>query len=114
MSPVRDCHRVTKRLLHILEAVERDRDSQIKQAEELLDQRGLLLPEIVPPFTEEEQKLGHEINIMNKEIEARLAHLSTVVKEDLKEVGAKKQSMNKYSNPYEALQTDGVFYDKRN
>ncbi|OMP65776.1 cell division FtsA domain-containing protein [Domibacillus epiphyticus] len=114
MTPVRDCHIVTKRLLDLLEAVEQDRDSQIEQAEELLDQRALLLPEISPPFTEVELKLGREINLMNQEIEERLARLCNAVKDDLKEVGAKKQSMNKYSNPYEALQTDGVFYDKRN
>ena len=51
---------------------------------------------------------------MNQEIEERLHKLSQSVKEDLREVGLKKQSMGKYSNPYESLQTDGVFYDKRN
>jgi flagellar protein FliT len=114
MTPVRDCHKMTKRLLDLLEAVESDRDSQIEEAEKLLDQRERLLPEIMPPFTEEEQKLGREITLMNQEIEGHLRHLSNAVKEDLKEVSIKKQSMNKYSNPYEALQTDGVFYDKRN
>ncbi|OLN24017.1 hypothetical protein BTO30_00945 [Domibacillus antri] len=114
MSPVRDCYKMTKRLLDLLEVVEQDRDSQIEEAQQLLDQRGKLLPELKPPFTAEEQKLGREINLMNQEIEARLHQLSNAVKEDLKEVSVKKHSLNKYTNPYEALQTDGVFYDKRN
>lgn len=105
---------MTKRLLDLLEAVEQDRDNQIEEAEELLEQRGTLFPSIKPPFTAEEQMLGREIMQMNKEIEARLDRLNNAVKEDLKEVSVKKQSMNKYSNPYESLQTDGVFYDKRN
>lgn len=114
MTPVHDCHKMTKRLLDLLEAANQDRDSQIEQAEKLLDQRGEILPSIQPPFTEEEQQLGREINLMNQEIEAHLQKLSQAVKEDLREVSVKKQSMGKYSNPYESLQTDGVFYDKRN
>ncbi|WP_046174404.1 flagellar protein FliT [Domibacillus indicus] len=114
MAPVYDCHRMTKRLLDLLEAANQDRDSQIEQAEKLLDERGEILPRIQPPFTEEEQQLGREINLMNQEIETRLQKLSQSVKEDLREINVKKQSMDKYSNPYESLQTDGVFYDKRN
>ncbi|MGG3451997.1 hypothetical protein [Domibacillus aminovorans] len=114
MTPVHDCHKMTRRLLDLLEAVESNRDSQIEETEGLLDQRAAILPSIKPPFTAEEQVLGREIIQMNKEIEARLNRLNNAVKDDLKEVSMKKQSMNKYSNPYEALQTDGVFYDKRN
>lgn len=114
MTPVYDCHKMTKRLLDLLEAAGQDRDSQIEQAEELLDQRGEILPGIQPPFTAEEHQLGREINLMNQEIEAHLQKLSRLVKEDLREINVKKQSMDKYSNPYESLQTDGVFYDKRN
>ncbi|WP_309091185.1 flagellar protein FliT [Domibacillus sp.] len=114
MTPVHDCHKMTKRLLDLLQAANEDRDSQIQGVEELLDQRGDILPSIQPPFTEEEQKLGHEIHLMNQEIEQHLQKLSRAVKEDLQEVKVKKKTMSKYSNPYEALQTDGVFYDKRN
>ena len=114
MTPVHDCHKMTKRLLDLLEAASHDRDSQIDQVEKLLDQREQVLPAIQPPFTEEEQKLGREIQVMNLEIEVHLQKLSNAVKADLKEVNVKKQSMDKYSNPYESLQTDGVFYDKRN
>jgi flagellar protein FliT len=114
MTPVHDCHKMTKRLLDLLQAADDNRDSQIEGVEELLDQRGDILPSIQPPFTEEEQKLGREINLMNQEIEQHLQKLSRAVKEDLHEVKVKKQTMGKYANPYEALQTDGVFYDKRN
>jgi len=114
MTPVHDCHKMTKRLLDLLEAANEDRDSQIEEVEELLDRRGEVLPGIQPPFTEEEQTLGREINLMNVEIEGHLQQLSRAVKEDLREVSIKKQTMDKYSNPYESLQTDGVFYDKRN
>lgn len=114
MTPVHDCHKMTKRLLDLLEAAAQDRDSQIEEVEELLDQRETILPSIQPPFTAEEKQLGSEINLMNQEIEARLQQLSRSVQMDLREVNVKKQSMDKYSNPYESLQTDGVFYDKRN
>jgi hypothetical protein len=33
---------------------------------------------------------------------------------DIQEINKKKKSSNKYTNPYESLSVDGVFYDKRN
>lgn len=105
---------MTKRLLAVLEAAEEDRSSQIEQVESLLDERGKVLPSIQPPFTDEERQLGAEIQLMNQEIESRLHKLSVLIKEDLREVNVKKHSMGKYSNPYESLQTDGMFLDKRN
>lgn len=114
MSLVEACYTITQNLLNLLQTEGQDRGRQIEEAEALLEQRGQILPGIQPPFTEEEQKLGRDMHSMNGEIAAHLQKLHDLVKKDLQETKVKKQSAGKYANPYEALQTDGVFYDKRN
>lgn len=113
---VRECARLTKELYELVSrpVKQEDRDRVIAEIGRLLDARGRLLPEITPPFSEEECKLGKEMNRLNEKINAGLEKIKAGVAEDIRRVKKTKIHAAKYTNPYESLQTDGIFYDKRN
>ncbi|GLI86548.1 hypothetical protein ANABIO32_43630 [Rossellomorea marisflavi] len=113
MSAVLECHKITKRLKALLDG-EGDRESKINSIDSLLVEREQLLPSITPPYSLEEQRLGREIVLWNKQIDQKLAGLKIDIKRDMNGVSKTKTTVKKYTNPYESMQTDGMFYDKRN
>ncbi|KXH79732.1 hypothetical protein [Sporosarcina sp. HYO08] len=116
MAAVKHCFTLTKQLYDLVNETveEEDRDEQIRQIDLLLSQREEILPEIQPPFSAEEKELGRQIVGYNQLIDTKLKSLRTRIQVDFQQVKKKEQSVQKYTNPYEALQTDGVFYDKKN
>ena len=113
MSFVLQCHELTKQLKDLLEGQE-ERDSKIESIEVLLSKREQLLPSITPPYSLEEQRMGREIVLWNKQIDQKLAGLKIDIKRDMNGVSKTKTTVQKYTNPYKSMQTDGMFYDKRN
>jgi flagellar protein FliT len=114
MSSVILCHSITKQLKEAVEEVAAgNRDSVIEKIEKLLTERQSLLGSIKPPFTEEEQVLGRQMMAWNQEIDRKLILLRTEIKRDMNGLTKKKTSAQKYTNPYENLQHDGMFYDKK-
>jgi flagellar protein FliT len=114
MSSVMLCHSITKQLKEAVEEVASgNRDSVIGKIETLLTERQILLGSIKPPFTEDEQMLGKQIMAWNQEIDRKLIRLRTEITRDLNGLTKKKTSAQKYTNPYENLQHDGMFYDKK-
>ena len=113
MSAVLECHDITNQLKVLLDG-EGERDSKIESIESLLNQRELLLSSITPPYSLEEQRLGKEIVLWNKQIDQKLIGLKIDIKRDMNGVSKTKTTVQRYTNPYEAMQTDGMFYDKRN
>jgi flagellar protein FliT len=116
MNALITCHLLTKELYQACQMPFNleNRELLIQQIESKLEQRGDLLQQISPPFTAYENKLGLEILEWNKKIEERLSSLYSLVKIDLNKVNQKKNKAEKYINPYQSLQVDGVFYDKKN
>ncbi|MFK2825494.1 flagellar protein FliT [Bacillus sp. B190/17] len=114
MSTVKACFDLTAKLFGLVNDPSADRDQTIAAIEELLEKRQELLISIKPPFTEEEQLIGREILKRNAVIEIRLKKIKEEIQKDMKSLTKKKDSVDKYVNPYASVQLDGVFYDKKN
>lgn len=102
----------TKKLITFLEN-EKNRDEKIAEIDKLLEERDALLPSIKPPFSLEEKEKGKELVNLEEKLKTLLATEKLAIQKDIKEANVKKASNQKYVNPYQSLQTDGVFYDKR-
>jgi flagellar protein FliT len=114
MSTIQQLLELTKQLLHVLQTMEgKDRDDLIQLIHRLLDERQALLPSIQPPYSEEDLRIGKEVVQLNKQIEPLLAHLQMDIQKDINRFEKRKISVEKYRNPYESLQFDGMYYDKR-
>lgn len=108
-------HDLTAELLVVLEdRTIAERDDKIERVTQLIDQRDELLSEIKPPFTGEEQRLGRATMLLNQKVDHLLKLQKQEIQRDIQEINKKKKSSNKYTNPYESLSVDGMFYDKRN
>jgi flagellar protein FliT len=115
-AAVQNCFDITKELFEVLTAPhsgEQDRDQTIERIDNLVDKREGLLKDIQPPFSEEEKELGQQMVKMNKVIDQKLSLLREEIKRDMNGINKKKTNVKKYSNPYENMQFDGVYYDKR-
>ncbi|HYK74758.1 MAG TPA: hypothetical protein VEV44_16810 [Pseudoneobacillus sp.] len=115
MNPVEECYEITKLLTIVVQNAlnEEEREIIIDEIDELLFKREELLPKITPPFTLEESKKGEEIIKWNYFIDNNLAKIRTKIQNKLNKANKTKESVQKYVNPYQSLQTDGSFYDKR-
>ncbi|MGG3494936.1 flagellar protein FliT [Peribacillus simplex] len=108
-------HDLTVELLAVLEdRTIAEREDKIERFTQLIDQRDALLSQIKPPFTGEEQQLGRATMLLNEQVDRMLYLQKLEIKRDIQEINKKKKSSNKYTNPYESLSIDGMFYDKRN
>lgn len=114
MSSVLLCHSITRQLKEAVEGLaDADRESIIETIEKLLAERQTLLGRIKPPFSVDEQLLGKEMMEWNQEIDRKLILLRTEIKRDMNGLTKKKSSAKRYTNPYQSLQHDGMFYDKK-
>lgn len=93
---------------------EENRDDVIARAEDMLEQREIILQQLNPPFSNEEQQMGKQLIEQQSELDQLLQALKNQIQKDMNGLNKKKTSVHKYVNPYEALQNDGAFYDKRN
>ncbi|MFJ7977646.1 flagellar protein FliT [Peribacillus sp. JNUCC 23] len=106
---------ITVELLDVLTNRTTDeRSDRINRIVELLDLREVLLQSIQPPFSEEEQVLGRQVVELNYKVDEWLLLQKKDIQRDIKQLNEKKQTSNKYTNPYDKLSIDGVFYDKKN
>ncbi len=103
----------TAELIAILESAG-ERDGKISRVEALLDERESLMKEMLPPFSPDEVEVGKKLVQLNSRLMQLLQKEKVLIQKDIKNLQAKKESNNKYVNPYDNLSTDGVFYDKRN
>ncbi|WGG45220.1 flagellar protein FliT [Rossellomorea sp. DA94] len=114
MSAVLHCYTITKKLKEAIEKLnEENRETTIEEIDSLLEKRQQLLGTINPPFSAEEQSLGKQMITLNKEIDSNLLKLRAEVKRDMNNLNKKKESAQKYRNPFESMQYDGMFYDKK-
>lgn len=103
----------TVKLIELLQQ-EMERDEQIEQIERLLNEREMAMNHIKPPFSSEQQELGKQLVQLDKQIVPLLKKFKLDIQKDMKQVAIKKESNNKYVNPYDFGAIDGIFYDKRN
>ncbi|HEY9577045.1 MAG TPA: flagellar protein FliT [Pseudobacillus sp.] len=114
MSAVKACFDITEKLFQLVGRQSADRDQIVAAIESLLEKREELLVDIQAPFTEEEQRLGQEMIKRNKVIDMELKKLKENIQKDMQSLTKKRDSVDKYVNPYASVQMDGVFYDKKN
>ena len=114
MEALQTFYEATNELIQVLQQDEGDRDARIEQIQVLLNQREDLLKSIQPPFSEPEEALGKQLVQLNQQVEQLLQKQKREIQQDMKKLSLQKKSNQKYTNPYESLATDGVFYDKRN
>ncbi|MDE3840136.1 flagellar protein FliT [Bacillus methanolicus] len=112
MSAVQQFHDLTVQLIKLLES-SADRDEKIAKTTELLEKRQQLMSEMIPPFSNEEKEIGAAAITLNKKLNDLLYKEKILIQKDIKELSRKKESTNKYENPYNSLLIDGMFYDKR-
>jgi flagellar protein FliT len=116
MSVAEECHRKTKELYDFVQGasfIDSNRDEVMERLDQLLDERQLLLDQFKPPFSDNEKKMGLEILEWNRVIESKLTSFQQMIQRDINGLSKKKSSVNKYLNPYESMQHDGMFYDKK-
>lgn len=116
MNRLSKLYDVTKQLEKVLEAQDAssDREVVIAEVNELIEQRDTNLKDIYPPFTEEEQKSGKEIVVLNEKIKKAMNQLFEELKADMREVKQQKESNRKYIHPYRNVKsTDGMFLDSK-
>jgi flagellar protein FliT len=116
MNNVQKCYNVTERLHEVVFSSfeEERREEVIKKIDSLLQERESLLQGIKSPFTLEEKEMGQRILTWNVKIDEKLIDLRNEIKKDMNNVNKKKSTAKKYNNPYESIQSDGFFYDKKN
>ncbi|KZO00201.1 flagellar protein FliT [Pseudobacillus badius] len=114
MSAVKDCFEMTEKLYQLVNRQPEDRDQTVAAIETLLEMREKLLTDVKGPYTEEEKQLGQEIIKRNAVINLKLRSLKEAIQKDMTSLTKKKDSVDKYVNPYASMQVDGVFYDKKN
>ncbi len=116
MNQLQKTFDVTKQLEEVLsEKINgKDRDTVIDQVNHLVEQRGDLLSEISPPYSEAEKQLGKELVKLNEQIQEKMNHLFHDLKVEMKQVKKQKKSNRTYVNPYENVKTmDGMYMDSK-
>ncbi|KEF40305.1 Flagellar protein FliT [Schinkia azotoformans MEV2011] len=117
MSVIQELYQITEALYREVQKQESkdNREEQIERINKLLeDRQNLLDMRLQPPFNEEENKLGQRMVQLNQVIDSQLQKILADIKMDIKELKVKKAKSTMYSNPYESLSMDGMFFDKRN
>ena len=89
-----------------------DRDVRIEKIQSLLDQREELLKSIQPPFSQQEKELGKQLVELDQQVKQLFGNKNRHSARSQK-CPMKKESNQKYTNPYESMPVDGLFYDKQ-
>lgn len=115
MSAVKTLYLASKELYDLLQESSKNdhRETIISKIEELLESRQKLINQVKPPYTSDEKLLGAEVVKLNKVIDEKLALMKEDIQLDINQLKKTKTSTNKYTNPYESVSLDGVFFDKR-
>jgi flagellar protein FliT len=112
MSSVERLYALTAELIERLKQGS-DRDEKIGWIEAALEERDQLMKETQPPYSEGEKALGKKLLDLNVRLSQLLHKEKALIQKDIKGLSIKKESTNKYVNPYQSMATDGMFYDKR-
>lgn len=115
MDPVLHYYELTKKLLEVIHKLDHasERGEEILQLEQLLEERQHLLSIIHPPYSDEQKKYGTAAVELDKQLNQALQKLKMEIKTGILQLQQKKKNNAKYANPYESLNVDGMFYDRR-
>lgn len=109
-------YKVTLELKNVLDQdiTSKNREEVINEINVIVEQRGVLMKEITPPYTEKEKKIGQKVVHINEQIEKKMNTLFDTLKHDMRQVKKQKESNRSYINPYGKMKsTDGMFLDSK-
>ena len=112
MTAIQAFQNITMELIETLQQ-ENDRDEKINKIQSLLNQREELLKLIQPPFSPQEKEVGKQLIKLDQQVKRLMGEQKIDIMQDLKSARMKKQSNQKYTNPYESMGVDGIFFDKQ-
>lgn len=92
---------------------EGDRDERIQETERLLALREEAMKNVVPPSSDAERELLQKSKQLNDYLNGLMLQEKQKIQKDMKDLKVKKESTNKYANPYENINPDGMFYDRK-
>lgn len=113
MEAIGAFQKVTMELIETLKQEKWDRDEKISKVQSLLNRRDELLKLIQPPFTPQEKEVGKRLVELDQQVKLLLGKHKKDIMQDIKRAKMKKQSNQKYTNPYESMGVDGIFFDKQ-
>lgn len=90
-----------------------DRDERIQETERLLSLREEAMKNAVPPSSDVERELLQKSRQLNDHLNGLMLQEKQSIQKDMKDLKVKKESTNKYANPYENFNPDGMFYDRK-
>ncbi|MCM3740220.1 flagellar protein FliT [Oceanobacillus luteolus] len=116
IDDLKKVHELTLQLQKLLEdpISSGEREVVIEQLNELIEERGKYMEHISPPYTDEEKHLGERIFRMNVDIQAKMQHIFSDLKLEMKRMKKQKKTQQSYINPYKNVSSsDGSFLDKK-
>ncbi|WP_404454287.1 flagellar protein FliT [Virgibacillus necropolis] len=116
MSRLKALFEITKELEGVLNQpiTSTNREAIIEQINLLIEKRGSLMDDVIPPFSEEEKMIGKKLVIMNEAIQSKMVEVLNVLKVEMKQLKKQKKSNHNYINPYKDVRTmDGMFMDSK-
>lgn len=117
MSQFVKLYQVTEQLYeHVVQTVGKDdRDSYIEKLSGLIEERTRIIEAIggVKPSEGEAVILKRAVE-RNEQMGPRLQEVLNSVKRDMLQLKKKKQTGQRYENPYDHAPLDGAFIDKKN
>jgi flagellar protein FliT len=115
MSAVKILLEITKNLHdHVSSGLPKeDREPYIERLNELLEQRQVIMDKMPESYSTEEQRMGRMIVKLNDTIEPLLTLQFDQIKQNLTLMKKKKEKNVQYTNPYQSVSSDGMFFDKK-
>ena len=101
MNRLEALYNVTKEFDQVLQQPvdSKNRAEIIKKVNELINQRGDYIKDIIPPYMEEEKQLGSEIVTLNNQIEKQMKLIFNHLKHEMKQTKKQKSTNESYVNP---------------
>lgn len=92
---------------------EGEREERIEETNRLLTSRDEAMKKVTPPTTDAEHELLNRCKQLNDHLNGLMKQEKVQIQKDIKELSLKKESTNKYLNPYNNINPDGMFYDRK-
>lgn len=112
MNGIQKFFDLTVNLINLYQDVT-DRDKRISETERLLELRENVMKNITSPTNNAERELLKKCKQLNDHLNGLMLKEKQNIQKDIKELKTKKESTNKYVNPYENFNPDGIFYDRK-
>lgn len=92
---------------------EGNREGRMIEIERLLNLRDDALKNVTSPLTDADRELFNKSKQLNDHLNGLMNQEKLNIQKDIKELHHKKESTNKYVNPYSNYNPDGMFYDRK-